>query len=397
VTCQKEKAKQESSNWWNQRFGCAPAHPDGWIICCAQTCSGPFAVYRFSFTLCVFFAVMALVTVGRSKVGATAHRGFWLVKATLLVGLLVSTLFIENETFVGYRNAARILSGGFLLMQILLLIDFGYTWNESWLAYDEASDNDEGICGWRLAVVFSALGMYALSLTGWVLLFVYFGHDGCPAQQTLVSVTLLLCLALTAASCSKIAPHGTLLTSAVVTLYCTYLCYSALASHPDKDCNPFSETDMCSTWEMVFGLVVFAVSMASTAVSATGGKEAIVGRSESAAGDLEKPLDEAPNSTDDEEDEIQPESHWYYHVMMAMCALYMAMLLTSWGSSPADFPGIPYEGYQDDSAKGDVSDFSFWVKIISQWVCFLVYAWTLLAPYLLRNHRDFGIDFSDFD
>jgi len=154
---------------------------------------------------------------------------------------------------------------------------------------------------------------------------------------------------------------------------------------------------MCSTWEMVFGLVVFAVSMASTAVSATGGKEAIVGRSESAAGDLEKPLDEAPNSTDDEEDEIQPESHWYYHVMMAMCALYMAMLLTSWGSSPADFPGIPYEGYQDDSAKGDVSDFSFWVKIISQWVCFLVYAWTLLAPYLLRNHRDFGIDFSDFD
>jgi hypothetical protein len=29
-----------------------------------------------------------------------------------------------------------------------LIIDFGYTMNETWLAYDEASDN-EGCCGWR--------------------------------------------------------------------------------------------------------------------------------------------------------------------------------------------------------------------------------------------------------
>lgn len=32
--------------------------------------------------------------------------------------------------------------------QLLLIIDFGYTMNETWLAYDEASDN-EGCCGWR--------------------------------------------------------------------------------------------------------------------------------------------------------------------------------------------------------------------------------------------------------
>ena len=37
------------------------------------------------------------------------------------------------------------------------------------------------------------------------------------------------------------------------------------------------------------------------------------------------------------------------------------------------------------------------VTEVSQWLCFLIYAWTLLAPYLMRNHRDFGIDFSDFD
>ena len=189
-----DHAVSSGQDWWNQRFGCAPAHPGGWIICCASTCSGDFSVYRFSFTLCLFFASLALLTVGKSRIGAKAHRGFWLIKAFVLMGLLVSTLFIENETLVGYRETARYLSFGFLVMQVggrspwstrtppthtpeppphsrpplaiappgghavstpaphsgqlLLIIDFGYTMNETWLAYDEASDN-EGCCGWR--------------------------------------------------------------------------------------------------------------------------------------------------------------------------------------------------------------------------------------------------------
>ena len=105
-------------DWWNQRFGCAPAHPGGWIICCANTCSGDFSVYRFSFTLCLFFAALALLTVGKSRIGATVHRGFWLIKAFVLMGLLVSTLFIDNDVFVGYRETARYLSFGFLVMQV---------------------------------------------------------------------------------------------------------------------------------------------------------------------------------------------------------------------------------------------------------------------------------------
>ena len=60
-----------------------------------------------------------------------------------------------------------------------------------------------------MGIVVLGLGMYAASLTGWVLLYVYYGHPECPLQQTLISLTLLLSLALTAVSCSKIAPHGT--------------------------------------------------------------------------------------------------------------------------------------------------------------------------------------------
>ena len=46
----------------------------------------------------------------------------------------------------------------------------------------------------RLAIVLAAAGLYAASLGGWVFLFVVFGSSACPAQQTLISLTLLFCL-----------------------------------------------------------------------------------------------------------------------------------------------------------------------------------------------------------
>ena len=73
-------------------------------------------------------------------------------------------------------------------------------------------------------------------------------------------------------------------------------------------------------------------------------------------------------------------------MMMCVCTFYMAMLLTDWSTQSVD----------EHKGSHAVSLTSFWVKLCSQWVCLLMYAWTLLAPYLLRNVRDFGVEF-DFD
>ena len=65
------------------------------------------------------------------------------------------------------------------------------------------------------------------------------------------------------------------------------------------------------------------------------------------------------------------------------------MLLTDWSSQPA----FNARATRLDSASYDTSLGSFWVKLVSQWICLLLYAWTLLAPYCLREYRDFGIEF----
>jgi len=369
----------------NKRFWCSKEHPGGWVLCCGDVCGGVFSVYRFSFALAVFFGLMMLLTAFKSRFASKAHRGFWIGKVALLLALLVCTLFISNDFFVGYREITRYLSFGFLLLQIVLIIDFAYTWNEKWIEYDEASDN-EGICGWKLAIVLCSVFLYIGSVVAWVLMYVYFGKSECPGQQTVISFTLILCVTLTGISCSRVAPHGTLLTSAAVTCYATYLCYSGLASHPDAACNPLVDQEGESGTSLVVGVVAAGISLWSMASSIS--KTTVIGKDTNA--DLDKPLD-ASNESSSDDDEVTSESWWSFHLMMLACSVYFAMLLTDWSSQPPDIHGIPL--VRGAAQEYNVSLSTFWVKVVSQWVALLVYGWTLLAPYMLRETRDFGVEF----
>jgi len=380
---------------------CQAEHPGGWVWCCEDRCGGVYSVYRWSFALFCFFILMALLTVGTTKAGAKIHRSYWPIKILILIALFFSTLAISNEFLEAYREIARWASVLFLGMQILLLIEFGYSWNEKWLEYDERNECEGSCCGWKTAIIVCSAGMYIGSLALWIAMYVLFGKEGCGAQLTLTTLTIIVTLILTVIACSKLAPHGTLLTSGVVTLYASYLCYSALASNPDKDCNPLAEGSMESASDLTMGLLVAGISIAVTANSATGSKAAIVGTSNST--EMTTTLEDAsgaPKESSSEEQEdgkvvFGRESWWYYHLMMIACSLYMAMLLTDWSNMPAEKNGVPAVDMLEEarSTRYGVDLVSFWVKLVSQWFCLLLYAWSLLAPYLLREVRDFGVEF----
>jgi hypothetical protein len=91
------------------------------------------------------------------------------------------------------------------------------------------------------------------------------------------------------------------------------------------------------------------------------------------------------NDGDDKTD-VSAESWWYYHMMMVLVSLYFAMLITDWSTQPMDEAPHTHEDWNHSLAV-------FWIKISAQWVCLLMYGWTLLAPYLLRDCRDFGVEF----
>merc|ERR1711924_518529 len=148
-----------------------------------------------------------------------------------------------------------------------------------------------------------AAALYALAITGWVLEAQWYGADGCAPQQAIISLTIIVTLLLSIISCTKIAPHGTLFTSAVVTAYATYMAYSALASHPDPKCNAAASPGYGHSTmpDFLVGALVFVVaiiSMAGSAWSATSSKDALMGKSSSttANSDLTVALDSGADS-----------------------------------------------------------------------------------------------------
>ena len=62
-------------------------------------------------------------------------------------------------------------------------------------------------------------------------------------------------------------------------------------------------------------------------------------------------------------------SYWGYHVKMLIICLYMAMLLTDWG--------VPASAAQRSYSIGYASA---WLQMTLNWMCSLLYLWTLIAP-----------------
>tara|TARA_B100001989_G_C24541819_1_gene468061 strand:- start:1763 stop:2836 length:1074 start_codon:yes stop_codon:yes gene_type:complete len=341
---------------------CPHKYYRGWVICCADICGGIFSVYRFSFALFCFSLIMMVLTCTKTLFSMKMHCGYWVPKILVIITLVISTLFIDNSTIIVYREISRYMSIPFLFFQIILLIDFSYKCNERCVKLDE---NVNKIFNFKLCILILSIILYIVCTTTLVITLIN-SDDDQKIGKNIVFITIFLILFTTGISVSSIAPHSTIFTSAVVSSYTTYLCYSSISSYYDK-----TSSEDNSISDLVLGLLFTSVSMASMTWTMTESQEALIGKNTLLEG------------FDKNSEENGEKKSWkYFHFMMAMCSLYMCMHLTNWSSGTSNHKIL----------LNDTS--SFWVKICSQWSCFVLYTWTLVAPYLLRNYRDFGVEFS---
>jgi len=70
-----------------------------------------------------------------------------------------------------------------------------------------------------------------------------------------------------------------------------------------------------------------------------------------------------------------------------LAALYLAMVLTNWETVSA----LTGDAVPQNSVFVDQGMAAVWVKIISSWITFALFLWTMVAPIILRN-RDFGFE-----
>jgi len=384
---------------------------------------GYLAVYRVCFALAAFFFLfmVIMINVKSSKdPRAAIQNGFWLFKFLALIGIAVGAAFIPHGPFDKAWMVFGMIGGFlFILIQLVLLVDFAHSWNERWLDNFEESQNK----GWYAGLMFFTLFFFGGAIALVVVFYIYYASGDCELHKFFISFNLILCIIITVMSVlpkvQEANPRSGLLQSSLITLYVFYLTWSAMTNNPRHECNPSianitgislgdgnSSALTAIDWPSAVSLAIFliAVLYASirTASNSNLGKLTLASSenvhlkdqvefSEEALvlGDrAEEDMGEAEAGRQhvwDNEEEGVAYSYSFFHFMFMLASLYIMMTLTHWYKP---------ESQSDTTADGKpsmliVNEPSMWVKISSSWVCILLYGWTLIAPIVLSG-RDFG-------
>lgn len=354
---------------------------------------GYLAVYRVLFATTMFFIMMAVIMVGvkSSRDGrGSIQNGFWGPKYLLLIAGIVGAFFIPETG--GFSSTWMVFGmiGGFLfiLIQLILIVDFAHSWAENWVEKLEETESKWYYCGLIFFTVFN----YIVSITAVILLFSYYTTGECGWQKFFISSNIILSLILSVLSIlpsiQESQPRSGLLQSSILTLYIMYLTWSALSNGPGHECKPsLLQSDKPKTSAdahafvsliLWFLCVIYSSIRTSTnsQVSKLSMSDQILAKDTGDAGqDLES--GGRPQATYDNEAEEVAYSWSFFHVMFAFASLYVMMTLTSWNK-----PDASVTDTLDNSA-------SMWIKMISSWLCSGLYIWTLVAPSLLPD-RDFS-------
>lgn len=368
-----------------------------WTTSCPKgfesACKSVGGVYRFSFALsCVFFVQL---------LGTAIYTKFfdylWVPKYLLFAGTFAGFFFVKAEIFDlnGFAWFARIAAFVYLISQQIILLDFAYTLNEQWVKWSEEEETEENARVWLVGLICISVFLFSGSLA--VIGIMFWQFQGCPDSTAIISLTIVFCTIATAFQLF-FSDEGSLLTSAVMTTYATYICYSAVILNPNTTCNP----TLSSGYQTVSKAVGIGILILSLAWST---KTTVHKIKEGRGVDTDTPLQSAqlalnPAILSDEAgtgsrtvDNAPGDGHDPYAVpglkqvlceasiIFILVSCYFAMVLTNWATVQSAQLGM-------SSINSGVA--AMWLQAAAQWVALLFYLWSLVAPKLFPD-RDFGV------
>uniref|UniRef100_A0A671N889 Serine incorporator 1-like n=1 Tax=Sinocyclocheilus anshuiensis TaxID=1608454 RepID=A0A671N889_9TELE len=359
------------------------------------------AVYRICCGMSLFFLTFSLLTINVKNSRdprAAIHNGFWVFKIAAMVAVIVGAFYIPEGPFT--RMWFIVGSCGafcFILIQLVLLIDFAHSWNESWVEKMEKENRKR----WYIALL-SVTGVnYILSFTAAVLCYnIYAQPEGCVLNKFFICFNMLLCVIASALSVlpriQEYQPRSGLLQSSIMTLYTMYFTWSAMTNEPDYLISIFQQITSPETvpsapylqwWDAqsIVGLAIFVLCILYSSIRSSNTSQVnkltlaakdttVVDESCTVSPEIAEEVT-TPIVEDNERDTVQY-SYAFFHFMLFLASLYIMMTLTNWYSPDADYNAM--------TSKWP----AVWVKISSSWVCLSLYTWSLVAPMILTN-RDF--------
>ncbi|KAJ8334834.1 hypothetical protein SKAU_G00404730 [Synaphobranchus kaupii] len=377
-----------------------------WVIENKVNCDiivGYKSVYRMCFALACFFFLFCLIMIrvrSSKDPRARIQNGFWFFKFMILVGITVGAFFIPDGTFnTVWFYFGVVGSFIFILIQLVLLVDFAHSWNESWVSKAEEGNSK---C-WFGGLLFFTILFYALAFTAVVLFYVFYTQaDDCAENKAFISLNLIFCIIVSVVSIlpkvQEAQPQSGLLQSSLITLYTMYVTWSAMTNNPNRKCNPSllslvsgGSTTPAPTiapgqvqwWDpqSIVGLVIFLFCTLYASIRSSNNTQVNklmqTEEGQTLTGvEAEPGEDGMRHAVDNEEDGVSY-NYSFFHFSLLLASLYIMMTLTNWYK-----PDIEYNAMLSTMP-------AVWVKISSSWLGLALYLWTLVAPLILRN-RDFN-------
>ena len=171
----------------------------------------------------------------------------------------------------------------FILLGLVLLVDFAHTWSETCLENWENSNSNL----WQWILIGSTAGMYitTIALTG--VLYAFFAGDGCTLNRFFISFNLALCILITIMcvhpTVQEYNPRSGLAQSSMVAVYCTYLIMSAVVNHDHNACNPLRRGSGTQYTTLFLGAVFTFLAIAYSTSRAATQSRALVGKDKKGA------------------------------------------------------------------------------------------------------------------
>jgi len=102
--------------------------------------------------------------------------------------------------------------------------------------------------------------------------------------------------------------------------------------------------------------------------------------------DSDDESDDSPASRNDDEKTHTQYNYALFHIIFLLATAWIATLLTQ--SLATDKAVADHKGHEDFVAVGRTY-WASWVKIVSSWVCYGIFGWTLLAPIVLPDRFEY--------
>jgi len=288
--------------------------------------------------------------------------------------------------------------GGFVwtLAQLILIIDFAYSWADSWVAKIE-----DGSAVYKWLTILASLGMYIFSLTMIIVMYTFYtkpnvnadSDHGCGQNKFFITMNLLFSIAITCLALSgrvqEAIPNSGLLQAGVVVAYVTYYTWSGVSEN-DQLCTPTTSMISAHTASVVGAMFTFAAVCYATLRTAPASSVGKLGMNTEHANDDETrsltddtDLENASDVAEREDDEAGAVRYnWcYLHLTFALACLYLMEVMTNWGA-------IASKDNVHISQHLGRGKASVWLNIVSSWLSALLYMWTLAAPICMPD-RDF--------